>query len=520
MASKIETQELEIINLKARVKLLEDREGGGIAQSGDDAPIKGRSLDEGEEAAEKGSNDTEEMVNVLTSLDAATVLSSGVAEVPTGSGSIPTVGPPATGVPTGSDVIPTASPIFTTAAESTPYTGRKGKEKMVESDTPKKKKLQEHIDVQVTRELEEEMARDAHRINEQIAKDAEIARIHAEEELQMMIDGLDKNNEVIAKHIQEYYQAAADLSIGEKMELINELVKYQDHHSKILKYQAQQSKPLTKRQQRDFYMSILRSHDGWKTKHFKGMTPEEIKAKFDPVWRRIQDLIPIGSKEEAERLKRKGFRLEPDSAKKLKTSEEVPEEKLKEMMELISVEEVYVEALQVKHPIIDWEVHTEEERSYWKIIRLGGSTASYQFFMDLLKHFDREDLNQLWGLVKETLNIRQATSDKEIELWVELKRLYEPDVKDQLWTHTQNIMHAPIEWKLYNTCGVHHVNSKDQETFMLVEKDYPLRKGIPTASEEFPLEKQFPTANEDKLPLLSQSDAAAKELGAAAEVKE
>nr|GFD15430.1 hypothetical protein [Tanacetum cinerariifolium] len=121
-----------------RVTSLAADEGrGGISQFRDDAPIKGRSVDEGEEAAEKGSDDTEEMVTVLTSLDAATVLSTGVAEVTTGSGSIPIAGPPAIGVPTGSDVVPTASPIFTTATESTPYTKRKGKEKMVESDTPK-----------------------------------------------------------------------------------------------------------------------------------------------------------------------------------------------------------------------------------------------------------------------------------------------------------------------------------------------------------------------------------------------
>nr|GFB75186.1 hypothetical protein [Tanacetum cinerariifolium] len=160
MALKITAQDLEISQLKAKVKLLEDREGGGIAQSGENTPIKGRSLDEGEEAAikrstEKGSNDTEEMVNVLTSLDTATVLSSGVsisispvtkvsiAEVPTGSGSIPTASPPGTRVPTGvvptgSGSVPTASPIFTTATIATPYTRRKGKEKMVESETPKK----------------------------------------------------------------------------------------------------------------------------------------------------------------------------------------------------------------------------------------------------------------------------------------------------------------------------------------------------------------------------------------------
>nr|GEU67721.1 hypothetical protein [Tanacetum cinerariifolium] len=125
------------------------------------------------------------------------------------------------------------------------------------------------------------------------------------------------------------------------------------------------------------------------------MTLEEIKEKFDLVWKQFQDFIPIGSKEQAERFKRKGLRLEQDSTTKVKTSKEVPKEKLKEMMELIPVEEVYVEALQVKHPIIDWEVHTEGERSYWKIVTLGESTTSYQFFVDLLKHFDRDDLNQL-----------------------------------------------------------------------------------------------------------------------------
>nr|GEY70875.1 hypothetical protein [Tanacetum cinerariifolium] len=308
-------------------------------------------------------------------------------------------------------LVPTASPIFTTASVVTPYSRCKGKEKMVESDTPKKKKLQEQIDVQMAREMEEQMAREDQRMNEQIARDAGIARIHAEEELQMLIDSLDRNNEIIAKYLQEYKQFATDLSIGEKIDMINELVKYQDHYAKVLKYQSQQRKPLSKKQQREFYMSVLKSHSCWKTKHFKG-----------------------------ERVKRKGLRLEQESAKKMKTSDEVSEEDLKEMMHLVPVEEVYVEALQVKHLIIDWEIHSERQRNYWKIIRLGGSTSVYQFCVDMLKHFDREDLIQLWTLVKETVSIRQATSDKEKELWVDVKR--------------------------------------DQEIFMPVEKDYPLRKGL------------------------------------------
>nr|GEX04265.1 hypothetical protein [Tanacetum cinerariifolium] len=375
-----------------------NKDGGGVEPSGEDATIKRKSLDTGEEAGvekstERVSNDTEKLVNVLTSMDAVNILTSGVQAV-----SVPPVGEiPTVGIPTGSGMVPTASSIFTTASVGTPYSRRKA------------------------REIEEQMAREDQRRNEQIAKDAEIARIHAEEELQVMIDGLDRSNEMIAKHLHEYEQAAAELTIGEKIELINELVKYQDHHSKILKYHAQQSKPLSKKQQRDFYMSVLKSHSRWKTKHFKGMSFEEIKEKFILVWKQIKDFVPMASKEEGERFKRKGLRLEQGSAKKMKTSEEVSQEDLKEMMHLVPVEEVYVEALQVKHPINDWEIHSEGQRNYWKIIRLGGSTTVYQFFVDMLKHFDREDLTQLWTLLKETLNIRHATSDKEKELWVDLK---------------------------------------------------------------------------------------------------
>nr|GEW10590.1 hypothetical protein [Tanacetum cinerariifolium] len=306
-------------------------------------------------------------------MDDASILTSGVQAVSV---------PPLTkvsnvGVPTSSGLVPTASLIFTTASVVTPYSRRKGKEKMVESDTPKNKKLQEQIDIQMAREMEEQMAREDQRRNEQIARDVEIARIHAEEELKMMIDGLDRSNEVITRHLHKYEQAAADLTIGEKIELINEL-------------------------------------------------------------NQIEDFVPMSLTEEGKRIKRKGLRLEQEIAKKIKTSEDIFEEDLKEMMQLVPV----------------------EERNYWKIIRLEGHTAVYQFFVDMLKQFDREDLNQLWTLVKETLSIRQASSDKEKELWVELKRLFEPYFKEQLRIHTQALMHDLVEWRLYDTCGVHHTDDE------------------------------------------------------------
>nr|GFB99327.1 hypothetical protein [Tanacetum cinerariifolium] len=119
----------------------------------------------------------------------------GVAKVSTSSGSIITAGPPAAEVPTGNDEVPTGSDVVPTA----------------ESETPKKKKIQEQMDIQMARQLEEEMERDAQRMNEQIARDAKIARIHAEKELQIMIDGLDRSNETVAKYLQEYHQFATEL---------------------------------------------------------------------------------------------------------------------------------------------------------------------------------------------------------------------------------------------------------------------------------------------------------------------
>nr|GEY46024.1 hypothetical protein [Tanacetum cinerariifolium] len=147
---------------------VENEPASPIRDDNQDATIKGRRLETGEEAdiersTEKGSDDTKEMVNVLTSLDAANVLSSEVQVSVPPAAEVATVSvPPATiSVPTCSDVVPTASPIFTTFTVTTPYSKRKGKEKMVESETPKKKKLQEQIDVQMARQLEEEMEKDS-----------------------------------------------------------------------------------------------------------------------------------------------------------------------------------------------------------------------------------------------------------------------------------------------------------------------------------------------------------------------
>nr|GEV44408.1 reverse transcriptase domain-containing protein [Tanacetum cinerariifolium] len=197
-----------------------------------------------------------------------------------------------------------------------------------------------------------------------------------------------KSNEMIAKYLSEYEQAVVGLSHDEKVELINELLMYQRHLAQIKKYQAQLNKPATKTERRNFYMSILRSNAGWKAKDFKGMTFKQIEEKFIPVWEKMQDFMPMNSKIESKRLKMPGIQLDKERSKKLKIAEASGTKPTQEQ--------------QSKEP----------------------------------KELSEEEL-------KKMIDTTKVSDEKANELWVELKRLYEPDSRDLLCA-LQRYSHCPL----------------------------------------------------------------------------
>ncbi|GKE11688.1 hypothetical protein Tco_1415239, partial [Tanacetum coccineum] len=173
----------------------------------------------------------------------------------------------------------------------------------------------------------------------------------------------------------------------------------------------------------------LNQEGGYTLKQLKALSFEEVKKIFEATMRKQTGKEP--------------------------KAEELSQEQLHQMMMMvIPVEEVYVEALQVKYLTIDREIYSEDLRKYWKIIRVGGHTEAYQTFDDMLKKFNRDDLDKLWNLVKERFITTEPTEDKVRELWVELKRLFEPDDNDTLYI--------------------------GHDIYMLVEKDYPLTKAFMT----------------------------------------
>ncbi|GJS47248.1 putative ribonuclease H-like domain-containing protein [Tanacetum coccineum] len=93
------------------------------------------------------------------------------------------------------------------------------------------------------------------------------------------------------------------------------------------------------------------------------------------------------------------------------------------------------------------------------------------------KEVSEEELQKLLVIVP----VEEVYIEALQVLWVELKRLFEPDDDDDTLWKLQRYMHDPLKWRLYDTCGVHHVSTeRGHDIFMLVEKDYPLTRALMT----------------------------------------
>ncbi|GKD14211.1 hypothetical protein Tco_1198618 [Tanacetum coccineum] len=167
---------------------------------------------------------------------------------------------------------------------------------------------------------------------------------------------------------------------------------------------------------------------------------DELKVLFEAIMRRVNTFVPMETKSrrgvpelvadgsqaaviestEAGGTKRAAeVELDQQSSKKQKTDELLQEE-------LQPEEGMNIEALKPN-------IQSLTRRSTLKIQECTGKLSGF--------------------------NSTEPTDDKEIEIWVELKRLFEPDVDDELWKSQKHI--HDITWRLYDTCGVHHVSTKD-----------------------------------------------------------
>ncbi|GJQ89946.1 putative reverse transcriptase domain-containing protein [Tanacetum coccineum] len=104
--------------------------------------------------------------------------------------------------------------------------------------------------------------------------------------------------------------------------------------------------------------------------------------------------------------------------------------------------------------------------------RANGSSKRYSLMIQMLKDFDREDLETLWKLVKAKHGSTRPEEGYKRVLWGDLMTMFEPDVESPVWRTLQN--EKVLIWKLFDSCGVHFLRLQSMHLFMLVEKRYPL----------------------------------------------
>nr|GEW53448.1 hypothetical protein [Tanacetum cinerariifolium] len=217
------------------------------------------------------------------------------------------------------------------------------------------------------------------------------------------------------------------------------------HLDNIRKYQSLKRKQISVAQARKNMIVYLKNMAGYKMTHFRGMTYNQVRPIFEREYNKVQTFLKPDRDEEPTKKRFTEEKLLQESFKKLRVEVEVsgshltqdtptddpkemPKEDVKNMLEIFPVSEFKVEALQVK---------------------VGGITQAYQRLEDMLKDFDREDLDALWRLVKEKLT--------------------------NVFWKLQRYMHDPLTWKLYNNYGVGQVSSiRRHDIFMFTEKDYHL----------------------------------------------
>nr|GEX52535.1 putative ribonuclease H-like domain-containing protein [Tanacetum cinerariifolium] len=296
--------------------------------------------------------------------------------------------------------------------------------------------------------------------DEQIAK-----RLHDEEVEQATTRAKQgKDNLKKAKGLQQHY---VDKKENIDWNVVVEQMQ-EKHLDNIKKYQSLKRKAISIAQSKKNMNFYLKNIAGYKMEHFKGMNYDKVRPIFEREYNKVQTLFkPDKDVEEPQKKRVAEETLLQESFKKLK-----------------AVEVSGFESTQDTLTIYPKEISIEDVKNMLEIVpvfEVSGITEAYQSFKDMLKGFDKQDLDALWRLVKEKFSTTVPIVDKEKALWVEVKRLFEPDIEDVLWK-LQRYMHYPLTWKLHSDYGVHQVSStmRRHDMFMSTKKNYPLSNEVMT----------------------------------------
>ncbi|GJW92003.1 hypothetical protein Tco_0169556 [Tanacetum coccineum] len=293
---------------------------------------------------------------------------------------------------------------------------------------------QQQLDPKDKEELQAELE-EAERSARQREEEANVALIEEWDNVQAMMDA---DYELYAR-LQVEEQGG--LTIEERSRLFVELMDKRKKHFARLRAEEQRRKPPTKNQKRNQMCTYLKNMVGYKHTQLKNKSFEEIQKLFDKEMKRVNTFVPMdsdvvkGSNDKAEDSKkrtRKG--LDEESVKRQKVEDDAEKAELKACLEIVPGDDsvVNIEPLATKSPIVDWETQIlGEELFYYQIKRADESYKVYKVFSAMLDDFDRQDVLDLYRLVKERFETTSLEGYDRL-LWGDLITLFEPSEEDEI----------------------------------------------------------------------------------------
>nr|GEV81540.1 hypothetical protein [Tanacetum cinerariifolium] len=230
-----------------------------------------------------------------------------------------------------------------------------------------------------------------------------------------------------------------------------------------VKDKGMKKRPQTESEARKNMMIYLKNTTGYKMDFFRGMTYAEICPIFQ---------ASINETRAQKAAKRRKLSKKAQEAKDLRKRLEVVDDK---------DDDVFIEAtpLARKVLVVDYQIVLVDNKPRFKIIKADETHQLYISFTTLLKNFNREDLENLWGIVKERFSTSKPTNFSDEYLLLTLKTMFEkPDEQDGVWKNQRSVHSLALvkSWKLLTSCGVHIITLSTVQLILLVERRYPLSR--------------------------------------------
>ncbi|GJR68905.1 hypothetical protein Tco_0014970 [Tanacetum coccineum] len=323
----------------------------------------------------------------------------------------------------------------------------KGKRIMQEPVKPVKVKGKDQIeyDVDIAQRLQAELDEEARLEREREEKASNAALIKEWDSIRARIDADAQLAEMLQAEERE------QMSVKEQARLLMEFIAARKKFFAAKRAEEQRNKPPTKAEQRNKMCTYLKHMVGYKDKNFKGKSFDAIKQMFDKAYKQVNDFVPMDTKSSGKKVDSSGKKaesskkrtravLDEESVKRQKVEDDAEKVELKACLEIVPGDDsvVNIESLATKYPIVDWKTHIlAEDIINYQIIRADGSTKYYKLFSAMLDDFDRQDVLDLYRLVKERFEITSPEGYDRL-LWEDLITLFEPSEEDEIWKTQQD----------------------------------------------------------------------------------